>query len=73
MCQVITNEDIFMPFFPGDDMALLSLVNHTIITHGTFGMWSAFLAGSARVILPAGYEKDMSGPLKANISGWTVI
>ncbi len=29
----------------GRDFALLSSCNHTIVTHGSFGLWAAFLAG----------------------------
>ena len=29
----------------GRDFALLSSCNHTIITHGSLGLWAAFLAG----------------------------
>ena len=29
----------------GRDFALLSSCNHTIVTHGSFGHWAAFLAG----------------------------
>ena len=33
-------------FFAGIDMALLSMCDHVIISHGTFGIWAAFLASS---------------------------
>ncbi len=29
----------------GRDFALLSSCNHTIVTHGSLGLWAAFLAG----------------------------
>jgi len=29
----------------GRDFALLSACNHTIITHGSLGLWGSFLAG----------------------------
>ena len=32
-------------FSPSEDMAILSLCQHSIVTAGTFGWWSAFLAG----------------------------
>jgi galactoside 2-L-fucosyltransferase 1/2 len=35
----------------GHDMAVLAACNHTIMTYGTFGFWSAFLAGGS-VVLP---------------------
>ncbi|CAM6054350.1 unnamed protein product [Sphagnum tenellum] len=59
----------------GNDLALLTLVNHTIMTYGTFGMWGALLAGSKRVILPKGYERSetIAEIIAANISGWTFI
>ena len=30
----------------GTDLALLSMCDHMIISHGTYGMWAAFLASS---------------------------
>lgn len=38
-------------FSAGDDMALLSQCNHTIMTIGTFGFWAAYLAGGETVHL----------------------
>ncbi|XP_037068895.1 galactoside alpha-(1,2)-fucosyltransferase 2-like [Pollicipes pollicipes] len=38
------------------DMATLGMCNHTIVTYGTFGYMSAFLAGGD-VIVPTGYSK----------------
>jgi hypothetical protein len=32
-------------FTPAEDLAILSLCQHTILTAGTFGWWAAFLAG----------------------------
>ena len=29
----------------GRDLAVLSSCNHTILTHGSFGHWAAYLAG----------------------------
>lgn len=40
-----------------DDMAMLSLCRHSIITVGTFGWWSAWLANGITV-----YMKDWVGP-----------
>ena len=31
----------------GHDMAVMSLCNHTILSYGTFGYWSGFLAGGS--------------------------
>ena len=36
--------------FPGIDLALLSLANHSIISHGSFGMWGALLAGGDTLV-----------------------
>ena len=30
----------------GTDLALLAMCDHIIISHGTYGMWAAFLASS---------------------------
>jgi galactoside 2-L-fucosyltransferase 1/2 len=35
----------------GHDLAVMSLCNHTIISHGTFSFWAGFLAGGS-VISP---------------------
>lgn len=32
-------------FLPGDDLMALSLCHHSIVTGGTYGFWSAYLAG----------------------------
>jgi galactoside 2-L-fucosyltransferase 1/2 len=32
-------------FSPAEDLAILSICQHTIVTAGTFGWWAAFLAG----------------------------
>ena len=37
---------------PVDDLALLSLCNHTVMTVGTFGWWAAWLAGGTTVYYP---------------------
>ncbi|KAK3889162.1 hypothetical protein Pcinc_006737 [Petrolisthes cinctipes] len=39
--------DVFFSpgFSPGEDMALLASCNHSIITVGSYGFWSAYLAG----------------------------
>ncbi|KAK3879544.1 hypothetical protein Pcinc_015880 [Petrolisthes cinctipes] len=39
--------DVFFSqgFSPGEDMALLASCNHSIITVGSFGFWTAYLAG----------------------------
>ena len=28
-----------------EDLAILAACNHTIVTHGSFGHWAAFMAG----------------------------
>ena len=42
------NADIFITpdsFFSGDDLAALALCEHSIVTAGSYGWWSAWLAG----------------------------
>ena len=39
---------------PGGDLALLAACNHSVLTHGTFGFWAAYLAGG-EVVKPTGY------------------
>ena len=58
---------------PAEDMALLAACNHTIISYGNFGFWSAYLGGG-EVIL-AGNISRMPTELQhsirsANISHW---
>ena len=43
-------------FSIGHDLALMSLCNHTIISHGTFSFWSGYLAGGL-VVRPEHFEK----------------
>ena len=38
----------------GRDLALLAQCNHTVMTHGTFGFWAAYLA-RGDVIVPTGF------------------
>lgn len=58
----------------GADLALLSHVNHSILTYGTFGMWGALLAGG-QVALPASYAdtKEMKEIIRANLTGWRLV
>lgn len=35
---------------PAADMALLASCNHSIITYGNFGFWSAYLAGGETIL-----------------------
>lgn len=34
---------------PGQDLAILSLCNHTVVSAGTFGWWAAWLANGTTV------------------------
>ncbi|KAF0302590.1 Galactoside 2-alpha-L-fucosyltransferase 1 [Amphibalanus amphitrite] len=45
---------------PGADLALLAACNHSVVTHGTFGFWGAFLAGG-EVVAPTGYGTRQTG------------
>ncbi|TRY63275.1 hypothetical protein TCAL_04656 [Tigriopus californicus] len=58
----------------GNDLALLSQVNHSIITYGTFGMWGALLAGG-QTLLPKGFDnmKEVKEIRRANFRDWTFI
>jgi hypothetical protein len=42
---------VLLYFSIGHDLAVMSLCNHTIISHGTFSFWIGFLAGG-KVISP---------------------
>ena len=45
---------------PGADLALLAACNHSVLTHGTFGFWAAYLAGG-EVVAPTGYGTTRTG------------
>ena len=58
---------------PGGDLALLAACNHSVVTHGTFGFWAAYLAGG-EVVAPTGYGRRPTG-LEQDVRrarlGWT--
>ena len=58
---------------PGADLALLAACNHSVVTHGTFGFWAAYLAGG-EVVAPTGYGRRPTG-LERDVRrarlGWT--
>jgi len=58
------------------DLALLSQCNHSIITYGSFGMWSALLAGGT-TIMADNYSKEEPRELremkKANLENWIFL
>ncbi|KAF0292284.1 Galactoside 2-alpha-L-fucosyltransferase 1 [Amphibalanus amphitrite] len=60
---------------PGGDLAMLTACNHSIITHGTFGFWGAYLGGG-EVIKPTGYGRKKTG-VEGNVRraglNWTWI
>ncbi|XP_043203847.1 galactoside alpha-(1,2)-fucosyltransferase 1-like [Amphibalanus amphitrite] len=60
---------------PGTDLALLAACNHTILTHGTFGFWGAYMAGG-EVVAPTQYGKRRTG-VETNVGkaglNWTRI
>ena len=62
----------------GDDLALLTACNHTILSYGTFGQWAALLAGGRTVISSTAsltkegreLKEGGFGPGTQNTSGW---
>ena len=49
-CRRNLNNVSITPFkCPGDDLALLSLCDHVVVTVGTFGWWGAWLSGGTTV------------------------
>ena len=57
----------------GTDLALLSMCKHVIISHGTFGMWAAFLSSSENTHIMADVEsiaaiEEIRAVKKANFS-----
>ncbi|KAL4238777.1 glycosyltransferase 11 [Mactra antiquata] len=51
-----SSDTFYSPFKnASDDMALMSLCNHMIVTYGTFGWWGAWLANGTTVYLPEKY------------------
>ena len=44
--------------FSAIDLALLSMCDHIIISHGTFGLWAAFLASSKNTHIMAQITSD---------------
>ena len=49
-------KSVINTFSIGHDLALMSLCNHTIISHGTFSYWSGYFAGGS-VIRPEHFVK----------------
>ena len=60
-------------------MALLSLADHSIISHGTFGMWGALLANNGEIIMSKELlNTDIGEKMKVTldkykISNWNVL
>ena len=44
--------------FTGIDLALLSMCDHVIVSHGTYGIWAAFLASSKNTHIMAQILSD---------------
>ena len=55
-------------------MALLAHANHSILSHGTYGMWGALLAGG-ETVLPGYYKKVKESREidKAKLPGWVFL
>lgn len=47
----------------GEDLALMASCNHTVMTHGTYGFWAAYLAGG-NVVVPVDFGARDSNILK---------
>ena len=66
-------------FYLAIDMALLTLANHSIISHGTFGMWGALLAGRGETIMSKEFLKTDVGEQindaigRNNIKNWRFL
>ena len=62
-------------FIKGVDMALLSFSNHSIITYGTFAMWSALFSRKGEVDMPEDHVKTELGRKiqMAQIPNWKFI
>ena len=59
---------------PGVDLALLTMANHSILSHGTFGMWGALMAGGETVMPLSHIEtKEYQEIDKAQLPGWIFI
>ena len=59
---------------PGVDLALLTMANHSILSHGTFGMWGALMAGGETVMPLSHIEtKEYQEIDKAQVPGWIFI
>ena len=58
----------------GNDLALLAHANHSILSHGTYGMWGALLAGG-EAVLPGQFNhvKESREVVKANLPGWVFL
>ena len=56
-------------------MALLSFANHSIITYGTFAMWSALFSRKGEVVMPEDHVKTELGRKiqMAQIPNWKFI
>ena len=58
----------------GNDLALLAHANHSILSHGTYGMWGALLAGG-EAVMPGHFKqvKEAREIVKANLPGWVFL
>ena len=72
-CQYVQKS--LLCFIKGIDMALLSFANHSIITYGTFAMWSALFSRKGEVVMPEDHVKTELGRKiqMAKIPNWNFI
>ena len=59
----------------GTDLALLSMCDHMIISHGTYGMWGSLLGSNGETICPKDFAKtDVGKEVKsAHLSNWIFL
>ena len=58
----------------GNDLCLLSMVNHSIMSYGSYGMWGALLAGG-KTVMPEHFKevKESKEIIIAALPGWVFL